>query len=124
MSNNKLKIPKQIKIGQRIFTIEVTDELNKGNDLYTYGFINIVHDIIVVASFLDEPRMRSTLLHEIMHAIFKVNHNGSLIVPPKQDDETYDEYRDRWEHYSIFSMDENLLTVLRDNPELVEFLTK
>ena len=85
--------------------------LNDGNLGYTLDTENL----IVIDSSLTPTKIRSTFIHELLHAIRMVFSTSSK--PRKSDD------FETWEHYFIGVYEETLLIVLRDNPELLEYLT-
>ena len=112
---NEIKIPGTVLIGTQRFDISLRDPKQDGmlNDSslgYTLGTDNL----IVIDKTLSAYKQRSTLLHEILHAIYSVFDNTAK--PTKKDD------FDTWEHYFIGLYEEPLLLVLRDNPDLVEYL--
>jgi hypothetical protein len=57
---------------------------------------------------------RTTLFHELLHAI-RITFGGSFTPNHKT---TYDE----WEHYWIGLYEEPVVAMLQDNPELVQYL--
>lgn len=66
-----MDLPKQVKIGWRIFTIEAFDRLEAiGRD--RYGECNKVSGVIRVDTVHGPRQTAETLLHEIMHAMFSV----------------------------------------------------
>jgi hypothetical protein len=79
-----------------------------------YGFTNHKDCTIVIDAELTEQMKRTTLVHEILHAI-TITFGGSF-KPAKNTD-----YLD-WEHFFIGIYEEPLVMVLRDNPELVAYL--
>jgi len=111
-----MKIPKSIKIGPQRYTIverlnDFDGALNDGS----YGYTIEASNIIVLRSDIPITKKQVVLLHEIFHAIRMVN---DAFPKPKKDDD----YED-WEHYFIALWDNNLLAVLKENPELTEWLT-
>jgi len=108
---------KTVKVGPQVYDIvkRNTNEdgtLNDGAHGYTLDSGNI----IVVDSAITKTKKQVTVLHEILHAI-RMNNDG-MPKPGKEDD------FETWEHYFIALYENNLLAVLKDNPKLVEWLTK
>ncbi len=112
-----MDIPSQIRIGTQIFEVVLRDRrddgmLSDGNMGYTLDTENL----IVIDSSLSPTRQRTTLIHEILHALGTVFDTS---VRPKKGDDF-----ETWEHYFIGIYEETLVMVLRDNPELLEYLKK
>ena len=104
-----------IKIGPQNYLLEERSKgedgmLNDGNYAYTLDTGNL----IVLDKDIATSKKQVTVLHEILHAI-RFNSDG-MIKPRKKDD------FDVWEHYFIGLYENNLLGVLKDNPDLVEWL--
>lgn len=113
------KLPKLVKIGQREFKIILrgADTDPTLEDLCAYTMINA--DTIVIKNDLGVGTTRATVLHELLHAIRLVNENdfNSNIYKEKKN-----LTKEEWEHYFIGIYEDNLVGVLRDNPELVSYL--
>lgn len=106
--------PSKVKIGPQVFDIEFRNPqkdgmLNDGNAGYTLDAGNL----IVVSNDLSLSKQQVTLLHEILHAMRMVFENG---MPKKK--AKYDE----WEHFFIGVYENSILMLMRDNPELMEWL--
>ena len=110
-----MDIPEQVIVGTQTFDIVVRNRKDDGmlND-GTFGYTLDTENLIVVDSALSHSRQKVTLLHEILHAIGFVY--DTSVKPKKSDDFSI------WEHYFIGIYEEGLLLVLRDNPELLEYL--
>lgn len=109
-----MKIPKSVKIGSQVW--EIHEESRKtAYDDEVYGFCKNKESVIVIDSNMPMSVKRVTLLHEILHAI-RFTFGGSF-TPAKST--TFGE----WEHFWIGIFEEPLVMILRDNPELVKFLT-
>jgi hypothetical protein len=109
------KTPTTIRIGTQVW--KVIEKPRKG-DLSlsedSFGYTLNRENIIVLDSGMSPSRKRQTLLHEVLHAIrFSF---GNPVTPRKTDE------AEIWEHYYIAMYEEGMLLVLRDNPELLEFL--
>jgi hypothetical protein len=110
-----MKIPKSVQIGTQVFDIVLRDRKDDGmlNDA-TMGYTLGTENLIIIDSSLKYSKQRTTLIHEILHAIHDVFDN--TVKPTKKDD------FEIWEHYFIGMYEEPLLLILRDNPDLVDYL--
>lgn len=106
-------LPKQIKIGSHNWSVTEVKRKNQPDDEH-YGFTSSKDGSITIDSDMPESIKRVTLLHEILHAI-RFTFGGSY-TPPKAT--TYEE----WEHYFIGLYEEPLSLIIRENPELMEYL--
>lgn len=118
MSSFHSKVPKTIRIGQRIIAVEIKPTGEKGLAA-SYHFYK---DKITLSPKLTESLMRSSLLHEVMHAITFIYGNQETYLLPQGKKEKYGDYYQRIEHHFIGLYDENLTMVLRDNPDFTAFL--
>lgn len=111
-------IPKSVKIGTQVFTIEERDPKKDGmlND-GSYGYTLDSKNLIVIDSTIHLSKKQVTLYHEIMHAARMAN-EGAGIKPGKN--ASFEE----WEHHFIGIWENSMLLVLQDNPKLVEWLVK
>jgi Zn-dependent peptidase ImmA (M78 family) len=108
-------LPKSVKVGSQVW--EITEQKRKHNSEFidgTYGFTIDKDNVIVLDADMSNSVRRVTLLHEVLHAI-RFTFGGSH-RPHKSTS-----YED-WEHYWIGLVEEPLILVLRDNPDLVSFL--
>jgi hypothetical protein len=106
-----------ITIGAQNYLVEersIKDDgmLNDGNHGYTVESGNL----IVIDKDMPKDKKQVTLLHEILHAIRFVN--DGMPKPKAKDD------FEEWEHYFIALYEDNLLAVLKNNPEVKDWLTK
>lgn len=106
-----------IKIGPQNYNVverlrQEDGMLNDGSYAYTLDHGNL----IVIDKDIAQSKKQVTLLHEILHAI---RFNNDALPKPKRKDDF-----EEWEHYFIALYEGNLLSVLKDNPQLVEWLTK
>lgn len=110
-----MKPPSKIIVGTQVFEVVFRTRQNDGmlNDS-NYGYTLDTENLIVVDSSLAESKKKITLWHEILHAVGFVF--DTSVKPTKKDDFA------TWEHYFIGIYEEGLVMVLRDNPELVEYL--
>jgi hypothetical protein len=110
-------IPKSVKIGAQVFDIaERTRKqdslLSEGNYGYTRDDINL----IVIDSTMHITKKKVTLLHEVLHAARMV---FELSVRPS-DKASFDD----WEHYFISVYEQSLITIMKENTELLKWLIK
>jgi len=112
-----MSIPAQIKIGTQVFDVILRDRKDDGmlNDS-TFGYTLGAENLIVIDSSLKFSKQRTTLIHEIFHAIYSVFDNS--VKPTKKDD------FEIWEHYFIGLYEEPIIMVLKDNPELLVYILK
>lgn len=109
-----MKFPATVKIGSQIW--EITEQKRKHsvtND--HFGFTSTSNNTIVLDSEQVSSMKRVTLFHELLHAI-KITFGGSF-TPAKNTE--FNEL----EHYFIGLYEEPVVLMLRDNPELVKYLT-
>ena len=112
-----MSMPKKVKIGTQVFQIVERSRsedgmLNEG----TFGYTLDTENLIVVDATIATSRKKLTLFHEIMHAARMVYDTS---VQPRKSDSF-----ETWEHYFIGIWEESLLLVLKDNPELLEYIVK
>ncbi len=108
--------PKKIKIAGQTYSIEERDAKNDGllNE-NNYGYTLDQGNLIVVDKSLALSKKQQTVLHEVMHAIRMVNEGQKK--PNKKDD------YEVWEHHFIGIFEADMLGFLKDNTEVVEWLT-
>jgi len=107
------KMPKTVKLGTQVW--EISEQARKtAYDDEVYGFTNDKEYVIVIDAGMAPGVKRTTLMHELLHAI-RFTFGGSF-KPSKST--TYDE----WEHYFIGLYEEPFMMMLQDNPDLVEYL--
>jgi Zn-dependent peptidase ImmA (M78 family) len=85
--------------------------LNDGN----YGYTLDTQNLIVIDALLPITKQRTTLVHELMHAFSFVFERS--VKPTKKDD------YETWEHHFIGIYEETWIMVLKDNPELLAYMT-
>ena len=108
-------IPKTIKIGTQLWSIEEHTSKEDGM-LYedNYGYTLERRNMIVVDKDASDTRKKQVVMHEILHAIRFTFFTGSKMSSKLSFEDT--------EHYFIGMYEETLLMVLKDNPELLEYL--
>jgi Zn-dependent peptidase ImmA (M78 family) len=110
----KSACPEKVKIGFQEYLI--VQHNIKGDPLLTegnYGYTQDARNIIVIDQDLHESKKKVTVFHEVMHAARFIFENEK---PKKNAD--FDEL----EHHFIALWENSLLMVLRDNPELTDWL--
>jgi hypothetical protein len=109
------KLPATVKIGTQTWEIvERTKNFDGMLDEGNYGYTLSRENLIVLDGTAAPSRKRQTLLHELLHA---VKFSFGNPVTPKKTDEA-----DVWEHYFIAMYEEGILLVLRENPEVLDYL--
>lgn len=63
-----MKIPKTVKVGGNIYTIEVTDNLNLGSSTVT-GEIDYENLKIRLVPYTCEAKKQADFMHELIHAM-------------------------------------------------------
>ncbi len=96
----EMKIPKQIKVGGKVYTVEQTNKLDMGNWHYS-GEVDYVNLIIRICPNA-KGKMEADFLHEMLHAIH------DFLGYSKQDEKKIDELANA------------LYMVIQDNPEIFE----
>lgn len=102
-----MKLPSEITVGHQIYTIKPTDEAWL-RDSNKYGHCDSMELVIaVVNKGLSDTQIINTLVHEILHALWR-------------------EYNlpDEYEEHIVTCVANGLCQVLRDNPEVVQLLRK
>ena len=115
------KIPSKVKIGAQDWTILERSRDDDGliND-DVYGYTLQKSNLIVLDKHCPPSRKRQTLFHELFHAIrFS---NGSSGIKPNMEDIQPDEVISTWEHYFIAMYEDTMLSLLRENPQLSNYL--
>jgi Zn-dependent peptidase ImmA (M78 family) len=109
------EFPKSVKVGVQVFDIIERTQKQDGmlND-GSYGYTIDTQNIIVIDSQMHISKKKVTVMHEILHAARMVFDNS---VKPKKSDDF-----ETWEHYFIGVWENSLIMVMRDNPELIEWL--
>ena len=90
-----MKIPKTLKIGGKVYTIEITDDLE-----YNCSAEISYSELVIRIRPQAEAKMESDLLHEMIHGIY--SHLGYT----KHDEKKIDE------------LSEVLYAILVDNPDM------
>lgn len=116
-----MAVPKKVKIGAQMWDIIERSRDDDGmiND-DSYGYTLQKSNTIVLDKNCPPSRKRQTLFHELFHAIrFSTGSSG---IKPNMEDVMPHEVIDIWEHYFIAVYEDGMLSTLRDNPKLAEYL--
>lgn len=116
-------LPDFVKIGQRDYSIITSSEDRDATLSSAHAYTMLNHDTVVINDNLSAGKLRSTLLHELLHAVGIVAGNPEAKVPKQEKEEAYSDYADRWEHYFLYLLSEPIVELLRDNPKLIAFFT-
>jgi hypothetical protein len=110
-----MPLPKQVTIGTQTWDI-VERTRNKDGMLSedSYGYTLHKENLIVIDSMISESRKKQTLFHELLHAMRFTS--GSPTLPRKGDDV------DIWEHYFIAIYEDGVILMLKNNPEVRDYL--
>jgi hypothetical protein len=109
--------PNVVKVGPQTFRIIYRSRSEDGmlND-NTYGYILDTSNIIVIDDGAPLNKKQTTLWHELFHAARMTFDSGARPA----NDLDFDDL----EHHFIGIWEASLLAILKDNPELVLWLTK
>lgn len=110
-----MSMPREVLIGSQVW--QIVQRKRKDNpDIHDghYGYTQNKESVITIDSEMPESVKRVTLFHELLHAI-RFTFGGSFKPQIKTD------YED-WEHYWIGLYEEPVVMMLRDNPDLVDYL--
>lgn len=116
-----MAMPKRVKIGAQMWDIIERSRDDDGmiND-DSFGYTLQKSNTIVLDKHCPPSRKRQTLFHELFHAIrFSTGSSG---IKPNLEDSQPHEVIDIWEHYFIAIYEDTMLSTLRDNPKLAEYL--
>ena len=93
-----MRIPKKLKIGGMVYTVEITDNLNSGSNNSSAEIS--YRDLIIRVCPMARARMESSFLHEVIHgmadAMGFVEHDEKLVD----------------------ALSQMLYQVIQDNPEM------
>lgn len=107
-------MPTEVRIGSQVWF--VTEQKRKHQaDPNHFGFTTMKDNTIVIDAELTASMKRTTLFHELLHAV-RITFGGSF-QPGKNT--AFDE----WEHFFIGLYEEPVIMLLRDNPVLLAYLT-
>ena len=110
-----MPIPTKIRVGSQWF--DVIERSRRDDGMLTdgtFGYTLDTENLIVIDADIAHSRQQLTLWHELMHATRNVYDTS---VTPKKNDSF-----DTWEHFFIGVWEESLLVLIRDNPELLDYL--
>lgn len=108
-----MSMPTSVRIGSQLWEIKEQKRKHSVDETH-FGLTNVKDNTIIIDADQALTMKRVTLFHELLHAV-RVTFGGSFI-PGKGT--SYDE----WEHFFIGLYEEPVILMLRDNPDLVDFL--
>lgn len=113
---SKLFRPARVRIGGQIWRIEFRSRLEDGN-LYndTYGYTLDAGNLIVIDGTTALGKQQTTLIHEILHAA-RMTYDSTVRPGRKAE---FSEI----EHYFIGVWEQPLLQIIKDNTEVIAWLT-
>lgn len=110
-----MRTPTTIKIGTQTYRIQLRSPKDDGGLSTALAYTLVESNLIVVSNQLPADRQRSVLIHELLHAV--IYSFTRQDAPEKLD--TFDD----WEHHFIGIVQEPLTMLLRDNPDLIAYIT-
>jgi hypothetical protein len=111
-----MKLPSNVLIGTQLFKVESRNPAEDGMlSEGSFGYTLEGGSLIVIDGTLPKLKQRNVFVHELLHAMRMTL--GSTTKPNKEAD------FEEWEHHFIGIYEENLLIVLRDNPDVAKYLT-
>ena len=113
-------IPKEVKIGNRVITVEFNDE---PEDLGAFGFYDAEKFRIVISASKQHSNPTTvveTFWHELMHAIFDFNRFVNELATEIDDKDSPIDDAIKFEEKMSESFAKTFLQVLQDNPKLIE----
>jgi hypothetical protein len=108
-------MPTTIKIGSQTYRIQLRSPKDDGGLSTALAYTLVESNLIVVSNQLPADRQRSVLIHELLHAV--------IYSFTRQDTPDKLETFDDWEHHFIGIVQEPLTMLLRDNPDLLTYIT-
>lgn len=115
-----MKIPSKVKILNHTWSIAEKDNLVDADDEPIYGQCERLDQVILINKNMSPDNKRITLIHEMLHACRYSNGNAGLI--PDFTGIPKNEIVLTWEHFLIAHYEEGLLSILRNNPKIIEYL--
>lgn len=109
-----MKLPREVLIGSQTYKIIERTESQDGMLAEAYAYTLIESNLVVMRQNLPVERKRSILIHELMHAI--------IFTFGRSDRVEKNENFDDWEHHFVTLIQEPMVLLMRDNPDLVEFM--
>ena len=107
---NKNTIPfNAVKVGLYEYSIKEASNFTDSTIPDSIGECDFIIKQITIHSYLPLPQLQQTMMHEIVHA---VTHTFNIPLPSDDMERVVD------------SMATGILTVLKDNPEMVKWLLK
>lgn len=111
-----MRMPTTIKIGTQTYRLQLRSPKDDGGLTSSLAYTLVESNLIVLSNQLPIDRQRSVLIHELLHAL--------IYSFTRQDTPEKLETFDDWEHHFIGIVQEPLTMLLRDNPQLIAYLTQ
>lgn len=107
-----MKLPSKVKINTYTYTLKEENDPRFDDGADAWGYCDYDNQEIVIKKNATKERKRNIVLHEIMHAVFESVHASPRSMRA-----------DEIEEYYVVHSAPILVDVLRDNPNLVKYLT-
>ena len=109
-----MKIPKEILVGTQHYTVVERTPETDGMLGESYAYTLVESNLIVLRRDMPVSQKRKILIHELLHAI--------IFTFGRSDRVEKNDNFDDWEHHFITMTSEPLSMLLRNNPDLLDFL--
>jgi hypothetical protein len=109
------KVPSAVTVGSQVYRIVERTPGEDGGLSDSHAYTLNASNMICLSVELPPARKRSFLMHELLHAM--------IFTFSQSERNDKSENHDEWEHYFIGLVQEPLVMLLRDNPDLLEYLT-
>lgn len=109
-----MRLPKSVKVGTQTYKIIERTAAIDATLGGAYAYTLVDENLIVMRQDLHIERKRSILVHELLHALIFTFSRSDRV----EKNENYDD----WEHHFITMLQEPLTMLMRDNPDLMDFL--
>lgn len=105
-----MPLPKKAKVGPHTYTLRAVENLESLTD--QTGGVTFSEAVIVYDPAQAHTQLRDTLLHELLHCVI-------FETPLRKELKDSEE-----EEKLVWTLSPRILALLRDNPQLVAFLTE
>ncbi len=108
-------LPTAVTVGSQVYRIVERTPGEDGGLSDSHAYTLNASNLICLSVELPLARKRSFLMHELLHAM--------IFTFSQSERNDKSENHDEWEHYFIGLVQEPIVMLLRDNPDLLEYLT-
>jgi Zn-dependent peptidase ImmA (M78 family) len=117
--NKNNKIPKTITIMHHIYNVELVSakKLEKVMGYNAVGATLYRKSQILILDELSDSQKKTTLMHEVLHACMETGGAVNGTRPSKKAPST------EWEHHYIYSLQNIMIDLMKNNPRLISYLT-